>query len=158
MSRSTVVYRGVPIWLFVVVVLALVARNYRLRTRPGNVPVQFRPQPGSGWSRGNAVWVDDVIAVRTGLGDRSESFHQVTAVTTRTPEAEEVKNLQRLEEPVIATIQLAGGEMIEFAVARKHETLLLGPFATEDSNPAETPGIDQVGTAGANQNLAAAAS
>ena len=156
MSRSTVVYRGVPIWLFVVVVLALVARNYRLRNRPGNVPVQFRPAPGSGWSRGNAVWVDDVIAVRTGLGDRSESFHQVTAVTTRPPEAEEFNDLRRIEEPVIATIQLADGETIEFAVARKHEGLLRGPFATEDSDPSAIPGIDQFGTAGANPNLATA--
>lgn len=144
MTRKTMAYRAVPLWLFVVVVLALVERNRRLRSRPGNVSVRLRTAPGDSWSRGNGVWVDDVFAVRRGIGDRNESFMRVTAVTTRTPAEEEANELRRLEEPVIATVRLADGGTIEIAVPRQQESLLLGPFASDGSGPSEIPNPDQV--------------
>jgi len=155
MTRTAVGYRTVPLWLFVLVVLVLAERNRRLRTRPGNITVRLRSEPGTRWSKGNGVWVDDVFAVRQGLGDRSESFMRVTSVTTRTPEFEEAKEL-RLEEPVIATVQLADGGTIEIAAPRTQEVLLLGPFAADGSVPPEMPNVDQIEIANADQAVAAA--
>jgi hypothetical protein len=156
MTRSTVVYRGVPLWLFVLVVFALIRRNRALRSRPGNVAVRLRSAPGTSWSRGNGVWVRDVFAVRKGLGDRSESFLRVTAVTTRAPEDEEAKALRRLEDPVIATVQLADGDTIEIAAPRKQQALLLGPFAAEGPVPTEMPSVDQFEIQNADQTVAVA--
>jgi hypothetical protein len=118
------------------------------------VTVRLRSEPGTRWSKGNGVWVDDVFAVRQGLGDRNESFMRATSVTTRTPEFEEAKEL-RLEEPVIATVQLADGGTIEIAAPRKQEVLLLGPFAIDGSVPSELLSVDQIEIANADQAVAA---
>jgi hypothetical protein len=112
--------------------------------------------PGTRWSRGNGVWVDDVFAVRGGLADRSESYLRVTAATTRTPEEQDAKGLSGLEEPVIATLTLADGATIEIAVPRKDEALALGPFAVDGSAPTGIPSADQAEMANADSAVAAA--
>jgi len=155
MTRKTVVYRGVPAWIIVLVMAALIQRHHQLRHRPGNVTVRLRSDSGARWSRGNGVWVDDVFAVRQGIGDRSESYLRVTSVSTRSPEADEGK-LLRLEEPVIALVQLADGESIEIAFPRKQQSLLLGPFATDDSVSPEMSNIEQIGVANTEQTVAVA--
>jgi hypothetical protein len=156
MTRTTALYWTVPLWLFVFAVLALDLRNRRLRNRPGNVTVRLRSAQGISWTKGNGVWVDDVFAVRQGLGARNESFIRVTSVTTRTPEVEDAKTLGRLEEPVIATVELTDGSTLEIAVPRKQEALLLGPFADNGSGTPETPNIERVEIAIEDQAVASA--
>jgi hypothetical protein len=146
----------VPLWLFALVVIALIWRNRRLRNRPGNVSVRMREAPGTSWSRGNGVWVDDVFAVRHGLADRSENFMRVTAATSRTPGEQEAKDLRRLEDPVIAALVLTDGRTIEIAVPRRFEGLLLGPFATADVIRPEVADVDQLETSNVDQAAAAA--
>src|SRR5215204_6526345 len=104
MTRTNVAYAGVPLWLFVLVVFMLIRPNRQLRQRSGNVSVRLRTAADTRWNRGNGVWVDDVFAVRGGIADRKESFLRVTAATTRTPNGDDIEQLGKFDDPVIATL------------------------------------------------------
>jgi len=152
---TNTVYR-LALAFFFFLMVTMIGRNRQLHHRTGNVSIRFRSQPGDGWSRGNGVWVEDVFAVRKGFGDRSESFMRVAAVETHIPDENEVKGLGGLKEPIIATITLDDGATIEFAVPRKGEELLLGPFAANGSSPSELNDAERFQTSNAEMVIAAA--
>jgi len=131
LSQTVLLRRGVPLWIVLLLAFAFVRRHRQLRGRPGNVTVRIRAEPGQPWNAANGVWVDDVFAVRTGIADRNEATMRVTAVTARQADEVETRDLKKLEDPVIATLNLADGGTVEVAVPRPKAPLVFGPFAAD---------------------------
>jgi len=119
------------LWVVLLLTFAFVRRHRQLRGRPGNVTVRIRAEPGQSWNSANGVWVDDVFAVRTGIADRNEATMRVTGVTARHPDEDESRELKKLEDPVIATLNLADGGTVDVAVPRPQAELVFGPFAAD---------------------------
>ena len=107
----------------------LVFRNRKLRQRPGNVPVRVLRPRKTRWMRGHALWVSDVFAWRGSPAAWNEDLQQVDGVSIRPANAQEQKKLRRLDDnPVIASLTLAGGESLDVAVRPEHRSALAGPF------------------------------
>jgi hypothetical protein len=123
---------GVPLWLCALGIGALVFRNRALRKRPGNIPVRVLRPGKKRWTRGHAVWVSDVFTWRASPASWTEGIAQVTDASLHESIAPEtMKKLHRLgDSPSVASLTLAGGEMIEVAARQDDRTALLGPFAT----------------------------
>jgi hypothetical protein len=138
MTGATRAIRWIPLWVVASVVFAEVRRSRAISGRPGNLSVRVRTASGEGWSRGNAAWIDNALAVCTGITGWGESVNAVTAAAIRSPRWEEWEQLRQLEQPVIATFASAGGETIEVAARGRDEVLLLGPFAPTPTVPGVT--------------------
>ncbi|MPY92111.1 MAG: hypothetical protein GEV08_03310 [Acidimicrobiia bacterium] len=126
---------GVPLWLVVGGILALVTRSYRLRARPGNVPVRLHKAgkpPAKGWHRGNAVWVRDVFEFRGSPAAWNELLVGVSSATTRELSPDEAHALRRMDDPVVAVLALGGGPEhggpVEVAAEATDLALVLGPY------------------------------
>jgi hypothetical protein len=121
---------GVPIWLCAIAITVLVMRNRTLRKRHGDLPVRLLPAGKKRWTRGHAIWVSDVFAWRASPASWREGLEQVTDVSLHGHiDAETAKKLHRLgDRPVVASLTLVGGGLIEVAVRREHSSALMGPF------------------------------
>jgi hypothetical protein len=121
---------GVPLWLCAVGILTLILRNRALRNRPGNVPVRVRYPEKKRWSPGHGVWIHDVFAWRGSPAAWKEALLWSTEAEIRVADDNERKKLHRIgDAPVIVTLSLAEGGMIELAARAEHTDDLLGPFA-----------------------------
>jgi hypothetical protein len=127
---------GVPLWLCAAGILTLLLRNRALRKRPGNVPVRVRPTGKKRWSPGHGVWLHDVFAFRGLPAAWKEVLVWATGAEVRAPSHEERKKLHRIgDAPVIVTLSLAEGGIIELATKPEHLDHLLGPFAPAEPAP-----------------------
>jgi hypothetical protein len=109
--------------------LAVVVRNRKLRERHGDLPVRVHRPGKKRWTRGHAIWVSDVFAWRGSPATWNEDLVQVRDATLRAADVEECKTLHRLgEDPAIATLARAGGEILEVACRSDQGSALLGPF------------------------------
>jgi hypothetical protein len=123
---------GVPLWLCALGILSLVLRNPRLRKRHGDMLVRIHRPGKKRWTRSHAIWVSDVFAFRGSPAAWSEDLVQVEDATLRAADAEERNTLHRLgEDPAIATLALAEGEILEVACRAEQRSKLPGPFVTE---------------------------
>lgn len=121
---------GVPLWLCGLAFLAMLFENRKVRNRYGNVAVRVRRPGKKRWKRANAIWVSDVFVWRGSPGVWNEGLVHVTGLTFRSADADERKQLRRLDaEPAIATLAVPDGEAVEVATAAEYRTALAGPFA-----------------------------
>lgn len=121
---------GIPLWFLGLAFLAMMFENRKLRHRYGNVPVRVRRTGKKRWTRGNAIWVSDVFVWRGSPGVWKEDLMHVSGLTFRSPDADERKQLRRLDaEPAIATLTAPDGEVVEVATAAEYRAALAGPFA-----------------------------
>ena len=120
---------GVPLWLCAIAISVLVFRNRTLRNRYGNIPIRLLRTGKKRWTRGHAIWVSDVFAWRASPANWNEGLEQVTDVSLHEHiDATTAKKLHRLgDEPVIASLTLVGGDVIDVAVRREHSAGLIGP-------------------------------
>ena len=121
---------GIPLWFCGLAFLAMLFENRKLRNRYGNVPVRVRREGKKRWKRGNAIWVSDVFVCRGSPGVWNEGLVHVSGLTFRSPDADERKQLRRLDgEPAIATLAVPDSDAIEVATAAEYRAALAGPFA-----------------------------
>ena len=124
---------GVPLWLCAVGITVLVFRNRTLRKRFGDIPVRILRPGKNRWIRGHAIWVSDVFAWRASPASWNEGLEQVTdASLHERVDAQTAKKLHRLgESPVIASLTLVGGDVIDVAARPEHRAALMEPFAAQ---------------------------
>jgi hypothetical protein len=123
-------FLGVPLWLIALALLSLYFRNRTLRKRLGNIPVRVLRQGKKRWVRGHGLWVSDVFAWRGSPAAWREDLAQVHSVYLHVPDAEQRKKLHRLgEDPVVASLSLAGSSSLDVATKSEHRAALSGPFA-----------------------------
>ncbi len=130
---------GVPLWLCAIGIFVLLFNNHKLRKRPGDIPVRVLRPGKKRWTRGHAVWVSDVFAWRASPAGWNEDVVQISGASVRPANAQERKKLHRLaDEPVVASLALAGGTSLAVAALPEDRPALLGPFlnATVTSRPA----------------------
>ena len=131
---------GVPLWLCAIGILTVVVQNRKLRKRHGDLPVRVHRPGMKRWSRSHAIWVSDVFGWRGSPAAWREDLVQVTHATLRAADAEEHKKLHRLgEDPAVATLTLAGGEILNVASRSEQGTALLGPFTAITQKEALSP-------------------
>ena len=100
-----------------------------LRKRHGDLPVRVHRPGKKRWSRSHAIWVSDVFGWRGSPAAWREDLVQVAHATLRAADDEELKKLHRLgKDPTVATLTLAGGEILKVASRSEQGTALLGPF------------------------------
>ena len=123
---------GVPIWLCVAGIGVFVVRSRAIHKRPGNLSVRRRLPGKTRWTRGNAVWVQDVFAFRSSPASWNESLTAVREVVTLLPDRTDCKKLRRLGSPP-SVLRFAGadGAYVDYAVAPQHAFDLLGSFAAD---------------------------
>lgn len=133
---------GVPLWLCAIAIAVLVFRNRALRKRYGDLPVRVLSAGKKRWTRGHAIWVSDVFAWRASPASWKEGLGQVTDASLHEHlDAQTAKKLHRLgDSPVVASLTLVGGAVIDVAVRSEHRSALLGPFAAQPS-AVQTPAI-----------------
>ncbi len=126
---------GVPLWLCAIAITILVFRNRALRKRYGNIPVRILRSGKKRWTRAHAIWVSDVFAWRASPASWNEGLEQVTDVSLHEQvEAQTAKKLHRLgDSPVVASLTLVGGAVIDVAARTEHSSALMGPFARQPS-------------------------
>ena len=122
---------GVPLWLCAIGITVLVLRNRGLRKRYGDLPVRVLRSGKKRWTRGHAIWVSDVFAWRASPAAWKEGLEQVTDASLHEHlDAETAKKLHRLgDSPVVASLTLVGGVVIDVAARAEHRSALMGPFA-----------------------------
>ena len=119
---------GVPLWLCALGILTVIVQNRKLRKR-SDIAVRVHRPGKKRWSRSHAIWVSDVFAWRGSPAAWREDLVQVTHVSLRAADDEEQKKLHRLgEDPAVATLTLAGGEILNVASRSEQGVALLGPF------------------------------
>ena len=129
MIWAVLVLLGVPLWLCVLGILAVLYRTRTLRQRPGDIPVRVLRAGKTRWTRAHAVWVSDVFAWRGSPAAWSEDLLHVLEIHVGTLEPEDLKKLHRLgDNPTVATLTLDEGEPVRVAVASEHAAALLGPY------------------------------
>jgi hypothetical protein len=126
---------GVPLWLCAIATVVLVFRNRALRKRPGDISVRVLRAGKKRWTRAHAIWVSDVFAWRASPASWNEGLVQVTDASLHEHvDAETAKKLHRLgDSPVVASLTLVGGAVIEVAARPEHRAALMGPFANQPS-------------------------
>ena len=128
---------GVPLWLCAIGITVLVFRNRALRKRYGDLPVRVLRSGKKRWIRGHAIWVSDVFAWRASPAAWHEGLEQVTdASLHELVDAQTAKKLHRLGDcPVVASLTLVGGDVIDVAARPEHRSALMGPFAKQPGDP-----------------------
>jgi hypothetical protein len=126
---------GVPLWLCAIAITVLVFRNRALRKRYGDIPVRILRAGKKRWTPGHAIWVSDVFAWRASPASWKEGLEQVTdASLHERVDAQTMKKLHRLgDSPVVASLTLVGGVVIDVAARQEHRAALTGPFARQPS-------------------------
>jgi hypothetical protein len=118
---------GIPLWLCAAGILTLLHRNRSLRMRDGDIPLRLRRAPDKRWVRGHALRVQDVVAFRSSPAGWSESLLWVVGGSVREPTPDEHHKLRRLGAPVIARLDLHGGDAVEVAADANHLRSLVRP-------------------------------
>ncbi len=122
---------GLPLWFVLFGLVTTIVRNKKLRARPGNFTGRMRWPGKPRWSRGNGIWVSDVLVFRKSPIAWFEEILHVTAVTMREPTAEEAHKLRKLGDGIqIATLTTVDGQVYEAVADAEHRSELVGPFAT----------------------------
>ena len=87
------------------------------------------------WTPGHAIWVSDVFAWRGSPASWNEGLVQVTDASLHEHiDAQTAKKLHRLgDAPVVASLTLVGGAVIDVAALPEQRSALMGPFATQPS-------------------------
>ena len=126
---------GVPLWLIAIAITVLVFRNRALRKRHGDLPVRVLRAGKKRWTRGHAIWVSDVFAWRASPASWNEGLEQVTDASLREHiDAQTAKKLHRLgDSPVVASLTLVDGAVIDVAARPEQRSALMGPFAGQPS-------------------------
>jgi hypothetical protein len=123
---------GVPLWLCVMGITALVLRNRALRHRPGNVSVQILRPGRTRWARGHGIWVADVFAWRGSPASWTEILVPVTSARLRPAAAAEHRPLRRLGDgPAVVELTTLEGTTFTVATTAPLQETLQGPFAGE---------------------------
>jgi hypothetical protein len=122
---------GVPLWLCAIALTVLVFRNRTLRKRYGDISVGILRSGKKRWVRGHAIWVSDVFAWRASPASWKEGLEQVTDASLHEHiGAQTAKKLHRLgDSPVVASLTLVGGDVIDVAARPEQRSALMGPFA-----------------------------
>ena len=123
---------GVPLWLCALGILGLVFGNRALRKRPGNMSVRVRRPGRKRWTRGNGLWVSDVFVWRASPASWNEGLEQVKdAAVHEHVDSQTAKKLHGLgDSPIVASITLVDGGVIDVATRPEHHSALMGPFAS----------------------------
>lgn len=122
---------GVPLWLCALAILALVYRNRALRQRHGDVPVRVLRPGKTRWTRGHAMWVKDVFALRGSPAAWTEDLELIVAASVQEATPDELKSLHRMGDGVVvASLTADGGAVLRVATTGEHASALLGPYAT----------------------------
>ena len=126
---------GVPLWLIAIALTVIAFRNRTLRKRYGDLPVRVLRAGKKRWTRGHAIWVSDVFAWRASPASWKEGLEQVTDASLHEHiDAQTAKKLHRLgDSPVVASLTLVGGDVIDVAARTEHRAALVGPFANQPS-------------------------
>ena len=86
------------------------------------------------------MWVSDVFTWRGSPAAWSEDVVQVESVFLHAPDAQQRKQLHRLDDDIlIAALSLAGGSSIEVATLDEHRAALLGLFGKRDRHGLRRP-------------------
>jgi len=123
---------GVPIWLVVGGLAAMLLSRSRFKKREGVFPAKMRQGSGAGanWPRMSnyALWVHDVLLVHKGLGLLQTVPLGVAGVEGPAEIAppQEVKGLG--EHPVLLRFRLDDGDVLQMAVPGNSQKLAQGPF------------------------------
>src|SRR3954451_8820662 len=132
MIWALLIFLGVPLWLCVLGISALVYRNRTLRKRHGDIPVRVLRPGKKRWTRGHAVWVSDVFAWRGSPAAWSEDLEAIVGAHLRDATPEEQKSLHRIGDgAVVATLTTDGDTALRVATAVEHRSALLGPFTPQ---------------------------
>ncbi len=129
---------GVPVWLVVGMLLGGLYTRRRYRRAPGVFRCKIRMLSGSpgddpspGWGRAPAYgrWVHDVLVVGRGLALVRFAALPVAAVTSPPTKGDPtgVKGLGPA--PVVVSLRLDDGSVIELAAAHDDDVRILGPYA-----------------------------
>jgi hypothetical protein len=122
-------------------ITVLILENRSLRKRPGNMPVRVLRPGEKRWTRGHAVWVSDAFAWRASPASWKEGLAQVADGSLRESiDPQTMKKLRRLgDDPVVASLTLVGGAMIDVAAREDQQSALMGPFAKSVRRGAPDP-------------------
>ena len=121
-----------PLWLCAMGVGALVYRGRVLMHRDGNIPVRILRPDHTRWTRGNALWVDNVVAWPSSPAAWTEDLVPVESVQERPATAEEHKPLHRLGlDPALAVLPSHDGTTLTAACAAEQRQALPGRFAAD---------------------------
>jgi hypothetical protein len=129
MIWALLVFVGVPLWLCVMGIAAVVFRNRSLRKRYGDIPVRVLPPGKTRWTRGHALWVSDVFTWRGSPAAWSEGLEQVVEADVGPASSTERTSLRRLPDPVVAGLTTVDGQVVRVAAAADQRVALMGPFA-----------------------------
>jgi len=123
---------GVPLWLCAITITVLVFRNRTLRKRSGDIPVRILRSGKKRWIRGHAIWVSDVFVWRASPASWNEGLEQVKdAAVHEHVDSQTAKKLHGLgDSPIVASITLVDGGVIDVATRPEHHSALMGPFAS----------------------------
>jgi hypothetical protein len=82
------------------------------------------------WTRGHGLWVSDVFTWRGSPAAWREDLLWTKGASAHEADEREKKKLHRLgDRPVIVSLALVEGGMVEVAAGREYLQALLGPFA-----------------------------
>ena len=78
---------GVVLWLCATGILVILMRNRKLRKRHGNIPVRVKRLGKQRWTRGQAIWSEDLVQVIGGdaAGPRRWGTEEVAPPRRRLP-------------------------------------------------------------------------
>lgn len=103
------------------IALAMVRRDRRLRHRAGSIPVHVRPAGTTRWIRGHALWVHDVLAFHASPAAWSSALYWVAHGHERAPTSEERWWMHRLGgDMVLGTFVLHDGDSVDVAARREY--------------------------------------
>jgi hypothetical protein len=121
---------GVPIWLVVGVLAAVLWNRRHFKQQPGVFPATLKLESGSfhGLSEKGSptfcVWVHDVLLVHKGLG-------LITTMPVPVEGAEERKHFG--DKTMYLRFRLDDGSIMQMSGFGEHETLAQGPFPTNNT-------------------------
>ena len=109
----------------------------RCARRYCDVPVRVLRSGKKRWIRGHAIWVSDVFAWRASPAAWNEGLEHVTDASLHEHvDAQTANKLDRLgDSPVVASLTLVGGDVIDVAARPEHRSALMGPFAKQPGDP-----------------------
>jgi hypothetical protein len=139
MLVATLAVLGIPPWVLLLAVLAIVIRSRKqFVTTPGVFPLRLRADSGeipgikADWPRAKsyAIWVHDVLLVHSGppLIKTTPFWISNLEIADKVVSPSNSKELNK--ESVQFDLQLADGAMLQMAVPEKHISLAQGPFTT----------------------------
>jgi hypothetical protein len=129
MIWAVLIFVGVPLWLCVMGIAALLFRNRSLRKRYGDIPVRVLRPGKKRWTRGHSLWVSDVFTWRGSPAAWSEGLEKIVEAGVSPASSTERASLRGLADPVVASLVTADGPVMRVAAEAEQRVTLLGPFA-----------------------------